>query len=223
MGVSKHGKGMIYRRGQVWWIKFYDNGRPRYESSRSPKETDAKRLLSLRLGQVVEGKCPAPEAQRATFEDLALDLENEYRANGRRSLAHLLARITHLRRFFGPLRAANITTSEVQRYIIKRQEERASNATVNRELAALKRMFNLAAKATPPKVGRVPYIPMLQENNARQGFFEYAEFEKVRAVLSEFLKPVATFAFHTGWRKSEIVNLTWEQVDLHTATPACHF
>ncbi len=219
MGVkSKSGKGMIYRRGQVWWLKYYDNGRPRYETSRSTRETDAKRLLSLRLGQVVEGKCPAPEAQRATFGDLALDLENEYRANGRRSLAHLLMRITHLRRFFGPLRAANITTSEVQRYIIKRQEEGASNATVNRELAALKRMFNLAAKATPPKVGRVPYIPMLQEDNARQGFFEYAEFEKVLAVLPEFLRPVATFAYHTGWRKSEIVNLTWEQVDLHTAT-----
>ncbi len=55
MRISKPGKGMIYRRGNVWWIKFYDNGRPRYESSRSTKETDAKRLLSLRVGQVVEG------------------------------------------------------------------------------------------------------------------------------------------------------------------------
>jgi len=38
MKVSKRGKGMIYPRGNVWWIKFYDNGRPRYESSRSTKE-----------------------------------------------------------------------------------------------------------------------------------------------------------------------------------------
>ncbi len=180
MGVkSKSGKGMIYRRGQVWWLKYYDNGRPRYETSRSTKEGDAKRLLSLRVGQVVEGKCPAPEAQRATFGDLALDLENEYRANGRRSLAHLLARITHLRRFFGSLRATAITTPEVQKYIVKRQGEGATNATINRETAALRRMFTLAAKATPPTVARVPYIPSLQESDPRAGFFEYAEFEKV--------------------------------------------
>ncbi len=218
MGVSKRGKGMIYPRGNVWWIKFYDNGRPRYESSGSRKETDAKRLLSLRVGQVVEGKCPAPEVQRITFEDLARDLETEYRANGRRSLRHLIARIVHLRRFFGSLRAAAITTSEVQKYIVKRQSEGATNGTINRDLAALRRMFSLAAKATPPKVGRVPYIPALQEGNARQGFFEYEDFERVRSALPEQVRPLVTFAYHTGWRKSEIINLRLDQVDLHTAT-----
>ncbi len=215
---SKSGKGMIYKRGRIWWLKYYDNGRPRFESSASTKETDAKRLLSLRLGQVVEGKCPAPEALRTTFEDLAQDLENEYRANGRRTLRHLLDRITHLRRFFGSMRAGNITTAEVQKYIVKRQSEGAKPATINRDLAALRRMFTLAARATPPKVGRVPYITTLQEDNARKGFFEYGEFEKVRNALPEHLKPLVTFAYHTGWRRSEITNLAWEQVDLHTGT-----
>ncbi len=218
MKVSKHGKGMIYPRGNVWWIKFYDNGRPRYESSGSRKETDAKRLLSLRLGQVEQNNCPAPEAQRATFEDLIQDLETEYRINGRRSLDNLLDRIAHLRRFFGQVRATNITTSEVQKYIVKRQGEGASNATINRELAALRRAFNLAARATPPRVARVPYISTLQENNARQGFFEYEDFEKVRCALPEDLRPLVTFAYHTGWRKSEIISLKWDQVDLHTGT-----
>ncbi len=218
MGVSKRGKGMIYPRGNVWWIKFYDNGRPRYESSGSRKETDAKRLLSLRLGQVEQNNCPAPEAQKARFEDLALSLENEYRANGRRSLGHLLVRITHLHRFFGSMRAISITTDHAWKYIVKRQEEGAKPATINRELAVLKRMFSLAAKATPPKVARVPFIPTLQENNVRQGFFEYEEIERVRAALPEDLRPLVTFAYHTGWRKSEVINLRRDQVDLHTAT-----
>lgn len=210
--------GMIYQRGSIWWIKFYDNGRPRYESSRSTKEGDARRLLGLRLGQVVQGNCPAPEAQKARFEDLARDLENDYRANGRRSLGHLRARIAHLRRFFSPMRAAAITTAHVRQYIVQRQEKGAKPATINRELAALKRMFNLAARATPPRVGRVPYITTLEENNARKGFFEYEEFEAVRTALPEPLRPFVTFAYHSGWRKSEIATLTWDQVDLFSGT-----
>ncbi|MFQ5542070.1 MAG: tyrosine-type recombinase/integrase [Candidatus Binatia bacterium] len=221
---SKRGDGIIYRRGQIWWVKYYDNGRPRYESSRSAKESDAKRLLSLRLGQVVEGKCPAPEAQRAKFEDLAHDLDAEYRVNGRKTQGHLLKRIAYLRQFFGGMRAASITTSDVQRYILKRQAEKGKSggqvkpATINRELAALKRMFSLAAKATPPKVARVPYIPTLQENNVRGGFFEYEDFEKLRDALPEHLKPFVVFGFYTGWRRGETTNLTWDQVDLHTGT-----
>ncbi len=217
MKGSKRGKGMIYPRGNVWWIKFYDNGRPRYESSGSRKETDAKRLLSLRVGQVVEGKCPAPEAQRATFEDLARDLENEYRVNGRRSLRSLKGRIKHLGRFFGSFRAGAITTREIQGYVVMRQDEGASNATVNRELAVLRRMFNLAAKATPPQIGKVPYVPMLKEGPPRQGFFELDDFLKIRDALPGHLKPLVTFAYHTGWRKSEVINLKLDQVDLHTA------
>jgi hypothetical protein len=64
----------------------------------------------------------------------------------------------------------------------------------NRELAALKRMFNFAPQQTPPKVTHKPYIPMLEENNIRTGFFEYDEFMALRAALLEYLKPLATFA-----------------------------
>ena len=53
-----------------------------------------------------------------------------------------------------------------------------------------------------------PYIPMLAENNVRVGFFERESFEAVRAALPEALRPVATFAYLTGWRiPSEVLTL----------------
>ena len=61
---------------------------------------------------------------------------------------------------------------------------------------------------------RVPYIPMLEENNVRKGFFEHAEFVSLRDALPSYLKGFVTFAYKTGWRVSEITGLTWNQVDL---------
>jgi integrase len=62
-------------------------------------------------------------------------------------------------------------------------------------------------------VNRVPFIPMLKENNTRKGFFEHCEFEAVRDALPDYLKGYITFAYKSGWRKKEISNLTWSQVD----------
>jgi integrase len=89
-----------------------------------------------------------------------------------------------------------------------------SNAEINRELAALKRMFNLALQQTPPKVPQKPYIPMLQEQNVRKGFFEHDEFVALRAAAPLELRSAVTFAYYTGWRKEEVLELTWDRVDL---------
>lgn len=95
---------------------------------------------------------------------------------------------------------------------MERLDAGAAPATINRELAALKRMFSLAVKGE--QLQRMPYIEMLRENNARRGFFERAAFESVRAHLPPYAQPAATFAYLTGWRlKSEILPLQWRQVD----------
>jgi integrase len=94
------------------------------------------------------------------------------------------------------------------------EDFRWRSATVNSELAALKRMFNLGARSTPVRVERVPYVPMLKEDNVRKGFFEHEEYLAVREVIQEHLKDIVTFGYKTGWRVSEITGLTWGQVDL---------
>ena len=40
------------------------------------------------------------------------------------------------------------------------------------------------------------------------------DFSGIREALPEYLKGFATFGYTTGWRSSEIANLTWRQVDL---------
>jgi integrase len=54
---------------------------------------------------------------------------------------------------------------------------------------------------------------MLKEKNVRTGFFEVEAFQAVVKQLPGSLQPVATFAYITGWRKEEVLALTWRQVD----------
>jgi len=62
-------------------------------------------------------------------------------------------------------------------------------------------MLNLGAQQTPPKVDRVPYIPMLKENNVRKGFFEHGEFLTLRDALPSYLKGFVAFAYKKGRSK----------------------
>lgn len=78
--------GTIYKRGAVYWIKYYRNGKPYRESTRSTKELEAKRMLKLREGQVAEGRFPGLQVERVRFEELAEDLITDYKVNGKKSL-----------------------------------------------------------------------------------------------------------------------------------------
>ena len=205
--------GSIYKRGKVYWIQYYRNGKPYRETTKSKKESDAKRLLKKREGEILEGKLPGIYFDRVKFDELAEGFLRDYRINNRKSLDRAERSAGHLKRYFEGYRVPNINSPKIEGYIESRLEEGAANATINRELSALKRMLNLGARQTPPKVDRVPYIPMLKENNIRKGFFEHGEFVALRNELPNYLKGLATFAYKTGWRMSEITDLTWPQVD----------
>src|SRR5258708_17179080 len=210
---------MLYRRGRVWWVKYYRNGKCFRESSKSQRRSDGKRLLRKREGEITTGVFLGLETERVRFDELAQDLLSEYQTNNRKSLVWLKRRINlHLMPFFDGLRAVDVTTERVRAYIIRRQQEGASNGSINREFAALKRMFNLASEMTPPKVVRVPHIPMLRECNVRKGFFEHDEYLALQRELPEYLKPVLAFGYFTGAREGEILSLRWGQVNLEAHT-----
>ncbi len=140
----------------------------------------------------------------------------DYSINRKKSYLRAENSLRHLKGFFkGYSVPNNITTPVIRAYVETRIEEGAKNTTINRELSALKRILNLGARQTPPKVDRVPYIPMLKENNVRKGFFEHNEFIVLRDALPSYLKGFVTFAYKVGWRHSEIAGLKWSQVDLH--------
>ena len=208
--------GSVYKRGEVYWIKFYRDGKPYRESAASKLKRDALRLLRKREGTVALGTFTGLKPEKTSFDDLASDLPNDYRNNARKSLSMVEYYVERLRRHFGGRKAVHITTDQIRSYIAARREEisRAgrlpANSTINRELSALKRMFNLGRQAG--KVVQLPYIPMLSENNVRKAY-HHRDYIRLREALPARLRPVLVLAYYTGMRKSEILGLLWSQVD----------
>ena len=213
---GKKGKRSVFQRGAVWWVKYYRNGKAYRESSGSDKESDARKLLRKRQGEIALDRFIGPESERITVRDLSEALVNDYHVNQKKSTARAVRSLTHILPYFGDYKAHQLRTDTVKNYVAHRLEQGAANATINRELSALKRMYTLGMQAE--RIQRRPYIPMLEAHNVRQGFFERGEFLKFRAALPDHLKPVVTFAYSTGWRRGEILGLKWNQVDLAAKT-----
>ncbi len=210
MNKKMTGMGGIYQRGRVYWVWYYHFGKKYQESSKSYDDRVAVRLLKLRLGEIGKGGRPGRDAEKVTFEDLCKMIRDDHQVKGR-DVARLERSLQHLTPVFGQSLAMSITRDRIMDYIRQRKEKGASDSTVQKETAALKRMFNLAIQSE--KLTWKPYIPSINPQNVRQGFFEEQEFRAVLSHLPEEIRPVAEFGYCTGWRLSEILGLQWRQVD----------
>ena len=111
-----------------------------------------------------------------------------------------------------PRGAAALTTHQIRQYQLARRAAGAATGTINRETSALHRMCTLAVHWG--WLDTVPGFPdRLRENPPRQGFFEHPEYLAVRAHLPAPWQDILDLAYYSGWRKQEILGLTWEEID----------
>ncbi len=204
--------GQIIPRGRsTWLIRVFlgrdpQTGKRQYynETIHGGKKEAGDALINA-LRDRRQGKL---STARTTVGELLDGLHRDYKANGKsHEWVDGVVR-KHLRPFFGTIRASKLRFGIAQRYVEQRQASGAANATINRELALLRRAFNLAHEPLPALPSK------LKENNVRKGFFEHEDYTALLKTLPDELRPVLTFAYYTGCRKGEILSLQWSQVDL---------
>jgi integrase len=210
------GTGSLKLRGKIWWI-VYSHERRVDESSHSSNIDQAKKLLAKRLGQLASGQFAGLAPEKTTIADLADLVIQDYEHARRRSLAMVKYRIKlHIRPELGFVRAARFGPSQVKKYVAIRRRQGAQEATINRELAIVRRGFTLASQCDPPLVTHVPYIEKLYEDNVRQGFVEHDQYRALLEKLPPHLKCLLVVGYHVGCRLGELRKLRWEQVDIST-------
>ncbi len=211
--MKARGMGRVFRRGSVWWIQYSFRGGQHRESSQSTVRAKAVSLLRRRLAEMGHGRLVGPQAERLTFADLERMVIEDYEINARKS-APPFGRLAEY--FPAHTRALDITADVVKTYIQKRLADGAAAATVKNEVGALGRAFTLAYRSG--HLPHRPYLPSPRVSNARTGFFTDAEVKRLLTQLPAYMQPFVEAAYITGWRRGELRNLRWSQVDWEGGT-----
>lgn len=209
----------LVKRGNVWWMSFTYEGR----QIRKSTETSDKRLAEAILGkvkvQIVEGKYfDKPKEDPKTFSELMERYLREHasrRAHYRRSVNM----VNNLKTFFGNPKLHQVTPKLIVAFKNKRYADGVMPATINRELALLKKAFNLACREWEwTRDNPVCRVSMEREQNTRDRWLTEADEQRLLGAATPWIKELIIFAIHTGMRRGEILGLTWAGVDFARRT-----
>jgi integrase len=230
----------IYKRGGVWWMNFWLNDHHVQKSTKCKNKRDAEAVerayrTQIAKGEVgIEAKKPAPIFSAAMKDFLAWS-EHEHAAHPATHKRYETSSKALLR-FFGDTPLDRITPEDVEKFKtwrikqkksppVKKAAKQAQNtkqtaktlkpATVNRELACLKILFNYHIKSDVlTKSNPVSRVKFFAENNEQMRVLSQDEERLYLLAASQPLQDVATLMIETGARPEEICRLRHEDINL---------
>jgi integrase len=186
-------------------------------------------VLRKRKVEIAEGKYLDRQRPVTTMFD---ELSEAYLAYARdqqqkRSWTRDRTSLATLKGYFGGKRLPELTPVVIEQYrtwrraTISRRGRPVTPASINRELACLKRMFNVACRGLMVLKGGMPQdnpmasVNLDRENNERDRVLSKDEFDRLLGTALSHLRPILLTAYYTGMRRGELLKLTWDRVDLN--------
>jgi integrase len=204
----------IYLRGKTWWISYFVGGRQRFESSRSTKKSDARQLLDIRKGAAREGRLRLTKSNAPRFDEYTrsflLTIQHPNTQKRYRSS------VRNLTSCLGNVKLSFITASAIEDFKEKRLSQGVRTATINRDLAVLRRMMKLAERKM--LVNETPFrdVDFLEERKQRRRphILTFEEEDRMLAVAAPHIRALAVLILETGMRsRREALSLLWRYVD----------
>ncbi|NPU86384.1 MAG: tyrosine-type recombinase/integrase [Syntrophaceae bacterium] len=210
----------VYKRGKSWYVDFVYDGQ-RYKESVGPvNKTIAKEKLTLIREQVIRGKYK-PKPLKVPFDKfseqyLKFSKDNKKPSSSLRDESSM----KHLSRYFSGKKLSEISPFLLEKYKMDRKREGAMEATINREMGCMRHMFTMAEKWGKAQGNPVRQVKFLKEPKEADRILSAEEEERLLEVVrtgakSKHLEAIIITALNTGMRKSEILNLKWDNVDLN--------
>ena len=202
-------------KGQIWFLDFLVNGVRKREAVHENRRL-AEQVMAKRKVEIVEGKYFERQKKRDyTLREILNDFL-DYSKNNKRSYVRDVGLVANLLSFFkGSDPAKDIIPNDIEKFKAFRQsmKKKPAPATINRELAALKRAYNIARDNDKVITNPVERVKMLDEENLRIRYLREEEQTRLLEACLPHVRPIVETALMTGMRKSEILDLKWKDVD----------
>ncbi len=216
-GARGQGALIKFEGSAHWYSRHFARGKEHVESTGTSDLKRARRFHRQKLDEIAADrqglkKFVTPSDRRLTVDEALDALVAKYKADKIKSMASVKSHLKPIREYFGRWRASEVSAPTVRAYINNRLETKKAAATINRETQLLGQAFRLAEQ--DGRLSSVPPMHQLAESKPRSGFFEREAFEALVAALPEYLRDVARFGYCTGWRRSEILGLTADNVKM---------
>jgi len=207
-----------------YWIEYYDELARRRRERIGPSKAAAEQRYREVLKARTEGRyIDRDKSSRITLGELCTWYTGLVEVRAKATYRKEFSSIKNLKRHLGEKTSLkDLTPGRVEAYQTVRLREASprhpgSNikpATVNREIACLQTMLNRAVRHRKIETNPIAVVRQLQENNVRTSILSQDEFERLLAACPVHLRPIVVLAYYLAMRKSEILLLTWDEVDL---------
>ena len=204
----------VYKQGKNWYIDYRVAGRRKRENA-GPSKRLADAVLRKREIEIAENRfLDIKKNEKIRFEDFAEEFLKLHSKPNKKlsSFERDKTLLKNLCSFFSGRYLFSITSKMAEEYKVARSKI-VSPATVNREVACLKCMFNKAIEWGKVEENPAKKVKLFRENNQRLCFLEEEEIKKLLDNCSGHLKSIVAVALNTGMRRAEILNLKWHDVD----------
>lgn len=218
-----YGFGKVYTRetkqGRVrYYIDYRDQSGKRKREVVKNAQTRSEAVLALqrKVAESFDNDYSPNRTKKLNFTEISeLYLENYSKPNKKSWKCDYYNLEAHLKPFFGKLELNNITPLLIEKYRAERLKTGVEKSTTNRELALLKKMFNLAIDWGYLKENPVRKVKIYSEkDNIKERVLSEEEEKKLLKESTDHLKPIIITALNTGMRRGEVLNLKWDQVNL---------
>ena len=213
MGNTKKERNLKLIDGK-WYIDFTFNKKRIRQFGGYTKEQARNTLAKMRIEKLDERlgfkKLRQPDVD---FVEFAREFIEIYSKQNKKSWERDEFSLISLSPFFKGKTIQDIGPEFVERYKAKRKTE-VSPATVNRDLAFLKTMFNKAVEWGRLESSPVANVKKFKEPSYKERILNASEMVKLLDAANNHLKPIILLALNSGMRRGEILSLKWENVDL---------
>jgi integrase len=180
--------------------------------------TTAKQQEALIKTELMKGLVKSSHARVVTFKEWGetyLGLEEVTRLRSYKDRVEIVR--NQLIPFFGGKVITEIKPMELETYRSQRRKRDGSVPalqTINNDHIVLKHCLNIAIRRGLMVTNPASSVPLPNPHNERDRILSEEEWTRLYDAAKAHLKPVLLLAYQLGQRFGEIVNLTWDRLDL---------